>query len=945
MAAVDLTFPLGAHAILVADKNDCAPSLSLQRDCTTSLLSLRSFNSDQHVHPMDNNRGFSAGSRQAPDPFDQYLERENFYRKHTPRDSSSLFRCISEQLFDTQHFFRRVRDECCAYMRRNRDYFNSHVDGDFDEYLQNMQHFRTRGTLLELRALAYRYRRNVVLFEPYTLGHSFIELPQHGDATFMIFVSPDYHFDTVYTRVEIEDAAYSQSVVYELLYKDVFQLADVNYAVERMLHDQMGARLTPIEVAVAEEEPDENNNYSAPAEICSDEEDDDWEKPGEEQEKSPKMVQIGALTQDGRSFIFDDKSTTKCILEDYRMCHFHNASFADYLDSLQAAGDSVTTGTSVNNPRFNRRREDSLLKVADMSCVRQLLNSGITPFPYKVAKALDPDIYRNIEFDVWSDMRKLAKSKYMYRRYISVGDKCFVRLNDAKEPVSMAQNKVGEENGDGENKSRHLGKVYVGHVQHIERFTNLCHVYVEELNGPVVVHSNTLRSCYNGHDPRDFSVFGLNGVGGGDANRASEKFPRQPFKFRCGGYSQSGSPGTPSVVPFGQQRPFMRNTNSQNNNNNYARNGSTFYRHSSSSYQQQLQHQQQFSYQNTTRQNKKFIFNTNNKSRANSDSEEDIALLKKKAALITADHYQGELQEKKCADPADIFEVAANQPHHVNLKELLCSTYYYAESAKYFQCQDIIALPAFITTTKKGGEAGDNDEQRQNQENLKRNKGDSESVDKGANGDFDPFQNKNKDLENPDGHVDEATDGDTELLKMSEMDGDQQQIAYEQYQVTVSEAALVTGGDPSMMDSGIPANAQQYYASTAAGAAPGTTATYYLPATAMDMSNAYYAPCYRNGSVVSSSQAALTTTTPYYCNYVYSNATGSVQTMTPYMLTNGTGAPISGQFDGQMIPIQTAIRRRDLLCTETPVNVNAVPSYSMKGNDLPSEFLGLFLLD
>lgn len=28
------------------------------------------------------------------------------------------------------------------------------------------------------------------------------------------------------------------------------------------------------------------------------------------------------------------------------------------------------------------------------------------PFPYKVLKALDPEIYRNIEFDVWLDSRK-----------------------------------------------------------------------------------------------------------------------------------------------------------------------------------------------------------------------------------------------------------------------------------------------------------------------------------------------------------------------------------------------------------------------------------------------------------------------------------------------------------------------------------------------------------
>lgn len=35
---------------------------------------------------------------------------------------------------------------------------------------------------------------------------------------------------------------------------------------------------------------------------------------------------------------------------------------------------------------------------------------GIAPFPYKVAKALDPDIYRNIEFDMWSDNRKKRKN-------------------------------------------------------------------------------------------------------------------------------------------------------------------------------------------------------------------------------------------------------------------------------------------------------------------------------------------------------------------------------------------------------------------------------------------------------------------------------------------------------------------------------------------------------
>jgi hypothetical protein len=38
--------------------------------------------------------------------------------------------------------------------------------------------------------------------------------------------------------------------------------------------------------------------------------------------------------------------------------------------------------------------------------VKELLAQGATPFPYKVAKALDPNIYRNIEFDIWNDFRR-----------------------------------------------------------------------------------------------------------------------------------------------------------------------------------------------------------------------------------------------------------------------------------------------------------------------------------------------------------------------------------------------------------------------------------------------------------------------------------------------------------------------------------------------------------
>ncbi|XP_043943172.1 putative bifunctional UDP-N-acetylglucosamine transferase and deubiquitinase ALG13 [Protopterus annectens] len=55
------------------------------------------------------------------------------------------------------------------------------------------------------------------------------------------------------------------------------------------------------------------------------------------------------------------------------------------------------------------------------------------PFPYKVLKALDPEIYRNVEFDVWLDSRKeLQKTDYMVFagcRYC-LGDKCQKGINE-----------------------------------------------------------------------------------------------------------------------------------------------------------------------------------------------------------------------------------------------------------------------------------------------------------------------------------------------------------------------------------------------------------------------------------------------------------------------------------------------------------------------------------
>lgn len=61
-------------------------------------------------------RQFSTGSIEAPDPYDKHLDQLGYYRKHTPRDATCLFRVISEQMYDAQIYHLDIREICVRYM-------------------------------------------------------------------------------------------------------------------------------------------------------------------------------------------------------------------------------------------------------------------------------------------------------------------------------------------------------------------------------------------------------------------------------------------------------------------------------------------------------------------------------------------------------------------------------------------------------------------------------------------------------------------------------------------------------------------------------------------------------------------------------------------------------------------------------------------------------------
>jgi len=57
------------------------------------------------------------------EPVDQWLAKEGYFRKPTPRDPTCLFRAISEQVYYTQYYHLRVRRECTTFMMKMRHLF------------------------------------------------------------------------------------------------------------------------------------------------------------------------------------------------------------------------------------------------------------------------------------------------------------------------------------------------------------------------------------------------------------------------------------------------------------------------------------------------------------------------------------------------------------------------------------------------------------------------------------------------------------------------------------------------------------------------------------------------------------------------------------------------------------------------------------------------------
>ncbi|XP_053669211.1 protein ovarian tumor locus-like [Anopheles marshallii] len=312
-------------------------------------------------------RVFGFGCRDSPDIYNKFLEQLGYYRKHAATDSTSLFRVVSELQYDIQLYHYKVRLECVKFMRRNRGIFSKDIKYAYESYVNNLLRPRTYGGLVELKALALRYRANIFLFEPLKEGKWFVYNPKYK-VTWRLFNGRDNHFDAVFPIETMKVTAECQAIVYQLLYTRVLGLPDVEYAVERMLHDP------------------ENKFFRYATQTDG---------------------TTTAITPDGLQMQLSKPDDTNCVLMYPHLCHFHNQDYFFIIEDYfkQYGLDEGCRAYIGEYFQDRRNKPNPLLTDSKNSCVRQLLALGITPFPYKVAKALDPCIYRNVEYDVWQEMR------------------------------------------------------------------------------------------------------------------------------------------------------------------------------------------------------------------------------------------------------------------------------------------------------------------------------------------------------------------------------------------------------------------------------------------------------------------------------------------------------------------------------------------------------------
>ncbi|XP_021482819.1 putative bifunctional UDP-N-acetylglucosamine transferase and deubiquitinase ALG13 [Meriones unguiculatus] len=156
---------------------------------------------------------------------DEYLGTLGLFRKVIAKDASCLFRAVSEQLFYSQIHHSQIRKVCVSYMKEHQQDFESYVEGSFEKYLERLGNPKEIAGQLELKALSQIYKRDFILYQ--SPGKPPTQVTDNGfEEKILLCSSNNDHYDSVYSKEFQSTAGVCQAILYEMLYKDVFDVEE-----------------------------------------------------------------------------------------------------------------------------------------------------------------------------------------------------------------------------------------------------------------------------------------------------------------------------------------------------------------------------------------------------------------------------------------------------------------------------------------------------------------------------------------------------------------------------------------------------------------------------------------------------------------------------------------------------------------------------------------------
>ncbi|KAM9330459.1 OTU domain-containing protein 4 [Gastrophryne carolinensis] len=298
---------------------------------------------------------------------DVYLRSQGLYRKRVAKDGSCLFRAVAEQVLHSQSLHLEVRKSCIKYLRKNRSQFEAFIEGSFDEYLKSLENPQEWVGQVEISALSLMFKKEFVVYQEPNVAPARITDNGFSEKIILCF-SNGNHYDIIYPIGFVDNAAWCQSIIYELLYEKVFGVSVTKH-------------LSQIRVLGEEE-------------VC-------------------------------------------------------NSSASGSDDDDNVAGNNNLNQKFADMNGFKSQENGKLLQSKE----------GVSVLPVAVLHALNPAVYRNVEYDVWTrsrrDQQKLDFSIAACMQY-SVGDKCKVCLDSS-------------------------GTFYNAHIQELVAENGPAVVFVEEL--------------------------------------------------------------------------------------------------------------------------------------------------------------------------------------------------------------------------------------------------------------------------------------------------------------------------------------------------------------------------------------------------------------------------------------------------------------------------------